>query len=495
MTVTFTVEVDWLANGTWSDETAHVRRVRTRTGFARAREPVAAPGVCALTLDNRDRRFSPGNAASPLAGKLLPGRAVRVRASEGGDTWTLFCGTIARIAPEAGAWPGLVTITCADGIARLARARVSVPHAVAMPVDEAVSDLVNAVYTPPALHVADNGDSLAHYGRSWEPESITVLDALADICRAVYGRFWVARAGAVTFWSRRQGQDPSVSAALTIGTGASAAPLDALDVALDAEGVINHAQVTIYPVETVGSLQVLWTARTVLRIAPGQTRTLYAPFHDENGVRIGALDVLAPVATTDYAVSDRADGSGYNYTASPRFALSAEIEATRAAITLTNTAIGPLYVTRLQVRGKPIRVYDPITLDVGDADSQASFEKRALALDLPMQPDPVFGQAYAEYLIGRFKTPTLVATRLRVRDRAQIGGASIFGVELMDKVIVSDAASGLDATAHWVYAVEYELAADGFAVTLHLERADERRYALLDRAGYAELGSTTRLGL
>jgi len=32
-------------------------------------------------------------------------------------------------------------------------------------------------------------------------------------------------------------------------------------------------------------------------------------------------------------------------------------------------------------------------------------------------------------------------------------------------------------------------------VTLFLERADERRYALLDRAGYAELGSTTRLGL
>jgi len=47
------------------------------------------------------------------------------------------------------------------------------------------------------------------------------------------------------------------------------------------------------------------------------------------------------------------------------------------------------------VRGKPIRVYDPITLDVGDASSQADFEERALALDLPMQPDPVFVQAYA----------------------------------------------------------------------------------------------------
>lgn len=495
MAVTFTVEVDWHADGTWTDETARVRRVRARAGFAGPRSPVAAPGTCALTLDNRDRRFSPGISASPLAGNLLPGRAVRVRASEDGNTWTLFRGTIARIAPEAGAWPGAVTITCADGIARLARARVSVPHADAVPVDEAVSDLVSAVYTPPALSAADNGDSLAHYGRTWEPEHTTVLDALADICRAVYGRFWVARDGTATFWSRRQQQDPSVSAALVIGTGASAAPLDALDVALDAEGVINHAQVTVYPVETVGSPQVLWTARTVLRVAPGQTRTIYAPFHDENGARVGALDVVEPVAVTDYAVNDRADGSGFDYTSSPHFALSAEIEATRAAITLTNTAIGPLYVTRLHVRGKPIRVHDPITLDVGDVTSQVDYEGRALALDLPMQPDPVFGQAYAEYLVGRYKTPALAAVRLRVRDRARIGGVSIFGVGLMDKVIVSDAALGLSAAAHWVYAVEYELAAGCFTVTLFLERADERRYALLDRTGYAELGSTTRLGL
>lgn len=495
MAVTFTVEVDWHADGTWTDETARVRRVRARAGFAGPRSPVAAPGTCALTLDNRDRRFSPGISASPLAGNLLPGRAVRVRASEDGNTWTLFRGTIARIAPEAGAWPGAVTITCADGIARLARARVSVPHADAVPVDEAVSDLVSAVYTPPALSAADNGDSLAHYGRTWEPEHTTVLDALADICRAVYGRFWVARDGTATFWSRRQQQDPSVSAALVIGTGASAAPLDALDVALDAEGVINHAQVTVYPVETVGSPQVLWTARTVLRVAPGQTRTIYAPFHDENGARVGALDVVAPLAVTDYAVNDRADGSGFDYTSSPHFALSAEIEATRAAITLTNTAIGPLYVTRLHVRGKPIRVHDPITLDVGDVTSQVDYEGRALALDLPMQPDPVFGQAYAEYLVGRYKTPALAAVRLRIRDRARIGGVSIFGVGLMDKVIVSDAALGLSAAAHWVYAVEYELAAGCFTVTLFLERADERRYALLDRTGYAELGSTTRLGL
>lgn len=490
MTVTFAVEVDWDGSGHWTDETPRVRHLRTWAGFAAAHDPVAAPGECRVTLDNRDRRYSPGNPASPLAGRLWPGRALRVLARDGAQSWTLFRGNITCLAPEAGAWPAAVTLAAADGLAPLTRARVSVPHAATVPVSEAVTALVSAAGDPPALQVADNGDRLTHYGRHWLPEHTTALDALRDICRAVYGRFWAGRDGTLIYWSRRELQDPSVSAALV----AQGVPLDVLDVTMDAAGVINHVQVTVYPVETVGSLQVLWTAQTVLRVAPGQSRTLYAPFRDEVGERVSALDVIAPVPGDDYAVNDRPDGLGFNYTGNPHFALSATIEATRAALTLTNTAIGPLYVTRLQVRGRPIRTYDPITLAVSDADSQARYGRRAVTLDLPMQPDPVFGQAYAEYLVGRYKTPVLAATRLRIRDRARLGDADVFGVGLMDKVTVCDPASGLEA-AHWVRAVAYEVTAEGYTVTLSLERADDRRYGLLDRVGYAELGTNTRLGL
>jgi hypothetical protein len=490
MSVTFAVEVDWDGTGNWTDETPRLRSVRTWAGFAAAHDPVAAPGECQIVLDNRDRRYSPGNAASPLAGSLSPGRALRVLARDGAQTWTLFRGTLTRLVPETGAYPGAVTLVAADWLAPLARARVSVPHAESVAVADAVTALVAAACTPPALQVADNGDRLAHYGRQWLPEHTTTLDALRDICRAVYGRFWAGRDGTLSFWSRRQQQDASVSAALL----AQGVPLDVLEVALDAADVINHAQVTVYPVETVGSLHVLWTAQTVLRVAPGQTRTLYAPFRDESGERVAALDVIAPVAGDDYAVSDRPDGLGFDYTGSPHFTLSAAIEATRAALTLTNTAIGPLYVTRLQVRGRPIRTYDPITLLASDSGSQAHYGRRAIALDLSMQADPVFGQAYAEYLVGRYKTPALSATRLCIRDRARLGAADVLGVGLMDKVIVGDPASGL-AAAHWVRAIAYELAQDGFSVTLYLERADDRRYGLLDRVGYAELGSNTRLGL
>lgn len=267
-----------------------------------------------------------------------------------------------------------------------------------------------------------------------------------------------------------------------------------LDLAIGIETVINRVQVTVYPVETVGSLQTIWQARTTLRIAPGQTRVIYALFRTDEGERCGAVDVAAPVATTDYRVFEDADGTGVEYTSDPAFSISTVTEATRMKITLGNSATGPLYVTLLKVRGKPLLVHDPITVEKEDTTSQTSYEKRALALDLKMQPDPTFAQTYAEYVIGRFAEPVLGAERVMIRNRATLNGKSIFGVGLMDKVMVTDAHTGLDHKAHWVTGVEYDIRGGKWDTTLHLERTEIPAYWLLGKQGYSELDNTTRLG-
>ncbi|MBN1963310.1 MAG: hypothetical protein JW910_01605 [Anaerolineae bacterium] len=492
MATTFTVEIDWDHNGTWTDETARTRRIRTWSGFERPGDEVAGVGRCAITLDNSAGRFSPGSSGGPLYGDLLPRRAVRITATSGGSAWVIFRGYIERLLPDAGQYgPGEVVIEAVDGMALLARQRIGVAYAGSKAVDEAISAVVSAAYTPPASSYGDNGDTLAHYGRTWQPEITTARDALRDICRAVYGRFFIARDGTATFWTRGDIQNPSVAAALTI----SDAALDELAVSLDVNRVVNLAQVTVYPVETLGAAQVLWQAQTVLRIAPGETRELYALFRDDAGNRCGAVNVVTPVAGTDYTVNDQRDGSGHDYTNDPVFSLSVDIEATRAKFTLGNTAIGPLYVTLLQVRGQPVVVYDPVTLEASDSGSQVAYEIRAQALDLPMQPDEVFGQALAEYVVGRFSAPVLSADRLCVRDRDTLNSVNLFSLDLLDKVVISDTHTGLSALAHWVRAVEYDLGGAGFTVTLHLERADDRTYWLLGTEDYGELDTATRLGL
>lgn len=270
--------------------------------------------------------------------------------------------------------------------------------------------------------------------------------------------------------------------------------LDELAVAVSIAQVVNLAQITVYPVETVGATSILWTARTVLHIAPGQTRVIHAPFRDGNGARVAGVDVQPLAAGTDYTVNDRADGSGFDYTTNAHITLSMAVEATRAQVTISNTAIGPLYVTLLQVRGRPIRTYDPITVEVQDVASQNTFERRTRSLDLPMQSDPVFAQAYGEYLVGRFAAPVLVAEAAHITGRDVLGGVNVFSLELMDKITVNDTHSGIDTLAHWIRGVEYDLSPESFSVTLLLERADDRRYWLLGTSGYGALDSGIRIG-
>ncbi len=271
-------------------------------------------------------------------------------------------------------------------------------------------------------------------------------------------------------------------------------PLSGLEVISGVDRLVNVAQLTVYPLETAGALQAIWTARGVLRVAPGETREISCPFRDENGERVGAVEVQSLVAYTDYTANERADGSGPDYTNDPAFSISMTVEATRALVTLENTATGTLYVTSLQIRGKPLRDYDPVAVEVTNAESVSDYFRRVSALDLAMISDPVFAQAYGEYVVGRFADPTLTANVVRVRNMDVVNGVNVFSLGLFDKVTVNDAQTGIDALDHWVRAVEYELTPTRKDVRLYLERADERKYCLLDRTGYAELDTNARLG-
>jgi hypothetical protein len=218
LATTFTVAIDWDHDGTWTDETSRTLRAHIGSGFSASEDGVAEVGRCTLTLDNSDGRFSPGNASGALYGKLLPRRAVRVQASDGSQTWTLFRGFVERIQPDTGDYGGgECMIDCTDAMAILARQQMGVAHADSKAVDEAISAVVSAAYTPPATSYADNGDSLEHYGRSWQPERTTALDALREICAAVYGRFYIARDGTATYISRDDRLDSSTPLKLMIG--------------------------------------------------------------------------------------------------------------------------------------------------------------------------------------------------------------------------------------------------------------------------------------
>ena len=83
------VLVDWAGRGLWaaaanangdvSDDVLTLRWQWGRRG--RPAPEFAPPATLELSLRNRDGRYTPGNAASPLAGMVTPGRAVWLRAA------------------------------------------------------------------------------------------------------------------------------------------------------------------------------------------------------------------------------------------------------------------------------------------------------------------------------------------------------------------------------------------------------------------------------
>lgn len=499
---TFRLEVDWGGLGSFVDETAYLRYARGWYGFAERTARVAAPGGLVAILDNGSGRFSPENEAGPLFGLLRPGCPIWLLATNEYTTWVVWAGWVTDVRPAPGEWGrGLVEVRAEDGIGRLGRVGVSVAQAESKAADEAVDEVVRAVYTPGWFVKADNGDVLSRWGVLWQPEEVSAIEVLAEVCRATYGLFYTrpghygygAYLEEARYSTREKDQGYWTSASTHLDL--AVVPVLAMEVGMRLDRVITRAEVMAYPRETVSASQVLWTARNVLRIAPGQTRTVYALFRDENGERCGAVDVVSPVATTDYRVFEFADGTGVEYTSSPRFSLGVEIEGTRARLTLGNTAAGPLYVTFLQVRGRAVRTYDGVSVVEQSGAAEAEYGQRRVRVASRMLSDEAHALAYAQWLIARFGSARLEVERVKLGG-SLIGGRDPFDVKLLEWVGISDSESGLSEAPHRVRRIEVEVTERGATLEWLLERMGSLRYFRLNPGGgeSGKLGVYTYLG-
>lgn len=499
MPTSFLFEFNWSGDGTtWIDESANVFGAKIAAGMPPGfPESVAQIGTCILTLDNASQRYSPDYASGALFGSLLPRRQMRVRATDGVSTWPIFRGFIERIAPEAGAFSRRrVVIECVDGIALLAHQRVSLPLQTNQRADQIIAALVSATYTPPATNYHAGTDAFSIAADGWLADQTTALKAIRQCAESEFGRFFIQTDGTPTFFDRRYFFVP-VSPPLTL----NANPF-ALIVRRDAEQVYNVIKVIAHPRATVGTLSVLAQANGALHIPPvgpsgPGTRTVTLHFRDATGNIIGATGVITPlVPNTDYTINEKADGSLGDYTTSPYFAIATpDVRASEITLTLQNSALGPLFATKLQVRGQPVTTYDPVTQTREDAASQAAYQKRTLTHDLPLSADVVLAEALAAYLLDRYKAPFTRIESVTIRNEPVINGTNVFSLKLFDVISLSDAQTGISNLLCWISGLRLEITPEAFTLIWLTERADDRLYWNLGITGYSELGSTTRLAV
>jgi len=104
----------------WTDVSQYVRHVNgVQIQRGRSSEQSDfSPGTATVTLSNRDRRFDPRHASGPNYGNLLPGKAIRIRATWAAVNYPVFFGFIESWPQEYadGNVDATVTLTCLDGL-------------------------------------------------------------------------------------------------------------------------------------------------------------------------------------------------------------------------------------------------------------------------------------------------------------------------------------------------------------------------------------------
>ncbi len=634
MALTWSVAIDFDNDGSFGapgdDISAYVKDVQIRLGLDAGSGQTAQAGSCQIVVNNADRRFSPAYAGGPYAGKLLPRRPIRVQASDGLTTWTLFRGFTRAFRPSSGAYLAReCVIEAVDTIAILQGygldmplqqgqtgdllIRAAVNFALGAPAASATitfggnpadgdtvtihgtlyrfkttltgaayevliggSDAITAQYLTDAINTADGigvtygsgtlrlgiasaalsgnvvtltamlpgaiGNSYTlvkssaalsisgatfsggadypaspapsyetgktsfdYAGDTWAQTDIrTVID---DITRSEWGLCWAARDGTI-LWKNRD----------HLFSRVAAAPALALDSQPYAEGeqtdedIYNSVQVRYVPRATLSS-GVIAKATSVIQ-APGQSGKerwngtvvlpgggaviVKLPFTDPaTGQPMGALSLMTPLTpTTDWTANEARDGSGPDYTGNANLSFSMVVNGGACEVSIKNTALGPLYVTKLQVRGVGLVRYHPITVASEDATSQSTYLKRVLEVDLPLPVDQNFAAALADYLLGRYKDAYFRVRCLDFGAMQSVGGVVLFSLEIGDVITLSDHQMGLSGAKYLIAGVEYGLKPGGVSqITFNVRRLDDVTYWILEDSTYGALGVTSRAGI
>jgi hypothetical protein len=428
--------------------TPDVLSAEWRLGLERAYDAVAGPTRGQIVVRSADRRYSPE--ATEAAGMgLLPGRRIRVRAVDGGETITLFDGLIDQVEPAPGALGSQETVIHLTGLdAQLKAARVLIP----LQVNTRADVVIFQVMLQPPLNrfetALDVGQStFAYVGDTWS-DGLPALTPIRQVTEAERGRCVVDRAGRLIFYNRDHLRD-----AVSVTT------LDDNFSALDyayGRGLINQVRVLVQPRAAGAAGSTLWTLESSQAIPGGaeNTRQITARLRDANDRPIGATAVIAPVAGVDYAANTQADGSGVNVTAQVSVALTT-VNGSAVKLTVTNSHPGTVYLLAgSRLRGTPLIQGDPLLVIREDAAGMTLYGVRPLEFNLPFLVTIDEAEALARYELARRRYPVGQVETITL-DRSQHEDA-ILRRTLFDRVTIRESQTG-HAADYWIIAETHRI--------------------------------------
>jgi hypothetical protein len=361
--------------------------------------------------------------------------------------------------------------------------------------------------------------TIAVAGDKWS--NVSALSAISSVINSEQGLYWSTRAGVLTF--KKRNWELIQNAAVVDLTLSS--EHNGLDMALDMAHIFNYVSVSFTPTAEL-SVGVVASAKSPVTV-PGLSgtvkRSITADFGDGRMTTVtskdpyvvtldyidpgtgkfsGAKDLVLPLAaTTDFTATD---GNGTDYTnGDPATGIQclnfmAGAKSGGVEVSVSNTALGSLTLSKLQVRGVAIVSYDPQKATVDDAVSIAAYGRRTYTVDIPMGGTQDFAQVLAGYLLNRYSAPTFRAYSLTFYGETAIGAVNLFSLEIGDTITLTDYQGAITAQKYMITGYSYSLRGGSpsvTSITFNIRRLDDVNYFILDDAVFGVLDGSNYLTL
>lgn len=175
--------------------------------------------------------------------------------------------------------------------------------------------------------------------------------------------------------------------------------------------LVNDVTVNYRPRAVSDSVTVLYESPNTITLKSGATLEITASYQDpaNPGATCGGFDMVATIGT-DIIVNTEQDGSGSNVTATQR--VEVEFNATSAKVTIENLTANDLYVTKLQVRGKPISLLAQESEQYQNIQSMRDYDRYPETINIPALGDPDTALAIARIEVLYKSTPIRKYKRL-----------------------------------------------------------------------------------
>lgn len=441
VTATYEVMVDWTGDGVFGDAnediTGDVLRMEWFMGrdYPSMLNGRSRGGRAFITLDNdsNNGKYSSFNTASAIYPNVLPGRKVRIRATDATGTVTLWQGFLDRINPQVQV--NGINTALLEAIGPLGwLARADFELFLGLNTDQlsgtVIGDLLDAVAWPAGDRDIDAGQStikIYDFGREGtfgtRERKINAVTAMHKVGDTENGFLHEGKTGTVIFESRdRRLQAPYTTSQVTISDspGGGEITYGRITQGDPLKQIFNLFTTTIQHY-TVGAIQVISTHPEAvashayqLSIEPGETYSVDArPPLDAVYELVSTWTTLA--ATTDYITNSQADGLGTDLTASMGVTQTPLGQSLFISIT-NNHASSTAYLTLLQARGQPLNFDNPLLIlaplpSGGDAidalgrASQTKYGMRQFPVPASMVRDSEEGRDHVRWLLSVYAEP------------------------------------------------------------------------------------------